>query len=101
MSSFDDSLTIPKVRSVDLSADSLTVSLSDGRELSVPLAWYPRLLNGTSAERANLEIVGQGEGLHWPELDEDISVEALIRGLSSQESPVSLDRWLKGRGHIA
>jgi Protein of unknown function (DUF2442) len=66
--------------SVCFSEDSLTVQLDDGRSLSVPLAWYPRLLDGTEAERENFELIGEGEGIHWPDLDEDISVEGLLAG---------------------
>ncbi|MEO1205895.1 MAG: DUF2442 domain-containing protein [Pseudomonadota bacterium] len=97
MSTLDDALVIPTVQSVGFTPDAIRVALNDGRELSVPLAWYPRLLNGTPRERENVEIIGQGEGLHWPDLDDDISVEALIRGLPSRESPASLERWLNGR----
>ena len=79
--------------SVVVSDDSLTVRLDDGRSLSVPLAWYPRLLHGTEAERKNYELIGDGEGIHWPELDEDISVEGLLAGRRSAESAASLAKW--------
>lgn len=83
--------------SVLFSEDSMTVSLDDGRALSVPLAWYPRLLQGTKQERENYELIGDGEGIHWPVLDEDISVEGLLAGKRSAESDASLERWLKKR----
>ena len=83
--------------SVGFSDDSLIVHLDDGRVLSVPLAWYPRLLNGTKQEREKLELIGHGEGIHWPDLDEDISVEGLIAGRRSAESDASLSRWLENR----
>jgi hypothetical protein len=83
--------------SVCFSADSLTVRLDDGRSLSVPLAWYPRLLHGTQAERENYELIGEGEGIHWPELDEDISVEGLLAGRQSAESAASLAKWRQRR----
>jgi hypothetical protein len=83
--------------SVHFSEDSLTVRLDDGRTLSVPLAWYPRLLGGTEAERGNYELIGDGEGIHWPELDEDISVEGLLAGRRSAESASSLAKWLEKR----
>ena len=83
--------------SVCFSEDSLTVRLDDGRTLSVPLAWYPRLLNGTKAERDNCELIGDGEGIHWPELDEDISVEGLLAGRRSAESAASLAKWMQKR----
>ena len=78
--------------------DALVVDLDDGRTLSVPLAWYPRLLHGTPAERGHWRLVGRGEGLHWPDLDEDVSVEGLLAGRPSGESQRSLQRWLEGRG---
>ena len=79
--------------------DALVVDLDDGRTLSVPLAWYPRLLHGTSTERAEWRLIGRGDGLHWPALDEDISVAALLTGWPSAESPRSLEQWLAGRAH--
>ena len=83
--------------SVHFSEDSLTVQLDDGRTLSVPLTWYPRLLDGTVAERETYELIGDGEGIHWPALDEDISVEGLLAGRRSGESQQSLKRWFEGR----
>jgi Protein of unknown function (DUF2442) len=83
--------------SVQFSDDSMTVSLDDGRSISVPLAWYPRLLHGSAKERMHFELIGDGEGIHWPALDEDISVEGLIAGKRSAESDASLARWLDKR----
>jgi len=83
---------------VAVSEDALTVDLDDGRTLSVPLAWYPRLLHGTPAERDRWRLIGRGEGIHWPELDDDISVEGLLAGRPSGESQRSFARWLAGRG---
>jgi len=83
--------------SVRFADDAFIVSLDDGRVLSVPLAWYPRLLHGTQAEREKSELIGDGEGIHWPDLDEDISVEGLLAGRRSAESDASLSRWLQGR----
>lgn len=77
--------------------DTLTIELTDGRSVSVPLAWFPRLAHGTHAERARWEVIGDGEGIHWPDLDEDISVEGLLLGLPSAESQSSLQRWLSSR----
>ncbi|MBI1723558.1 MAG: DUF2442 domain-containing protein [Gemmatimonadetes bacterium] len=77
--------------------DTLVVDLVDGRTLSVPLAWYPRLAHATVAERAEWRLIGRGEGIHWPKLDEDISVEGLLAGRHSGESQASLQRWLQGR----
>jgi hypothetical protein len=77
--------------------DVLGVALDDGRIIAVPLAWFPRLLNGTEEERSRARLIGQGEGLHWPDLDEDVSVEALLAGRPSAESATSLKRWLASR----
>ena len=67
--------------------DNLFVDLADGRRLLVPLAWFPRLMKATPSERANWEILGDGQGLRWPDVDEDISVEGLLRGRSASGSP--------------
>ena len=83
--------------SVSFAEDSFTVRLNDGRSLSVPLTWFPRLLDGTVAERENCELIGDGEGIHWPELDEDISVEGLLAGRRSAESATSLAAWRQKR----
>jgi hypothetical protein len=83
--------------SVQFTDDSMIVRLDDGRSLSVPLAWYPRLLHGTKSERENLLLIGDGEGIHWPDLDEDISVEGLLAGKRSAESDSSLSHWLAKR----
>jgi hypothetical protein len=69
----------------------------DGRTVTVPLSWYPRLAHGTSAERGKWRLTGQGYGIHWPDLDEDIAVEDLLNGRPSAESQSSLQRWLKTR----
>jgi hypothetical protein len=70
-----------RVRDVRIDADTLTVALMDGRAISVPLAWFPRLLDATPAQRANWQPAGAGYGIHWPDLDEDLSTEALLRGV--------------------
>jgi Protein of unknown function (DUF2442) len=69
-----------RVADVSFSEDSLCVSLRDGRKISVPLAWYPRLLRATSEQRNNWKIAGGGYGIHWPVIDEDLSTEGLLRG---------------------
>jgi hypothetical protein len=84
-------------QNVRVTDDSLIVDLSDGRTLSVPLAWFPRLLHGTSEERNHWRLIGDGEGIHWPDLDEDISVENLILGKPSGESQKSFKKWLETR----
>ena len=68
------------VRDVHFSDDTLSVDLADGRTITVPLVWYPRLLQATPAQRVNWEIVGAGYGIHWPDVDEDLSTEGLLRG---------------------
>jgi len=84
-------------QAVSVTEDSIVVDLSDGRTLTVPLAWYPRLLHGTPEERSNWRLIGRGDGIHWPELDEDISVRGLLAGNRSGESQQSLARWLESR----
>ena len=88
---------VATVQHVIVTEDSLTVDLVDGRSISVPLAWYPRLLHGRPKERNNWLLIGQGEGIHWPDLDEDISAENILFGLPSGESQRSLVRWLQVR----
>jgi hypothetical protein len=83
--------------SVSFTEDSPTVQLDDGRSPSVPLTWYPRLLDATEAERGDYELIGEGEGIHWPELDEDISVEGLLAGRRSAEWAASLAKWTETR----
>jgi hypothetical protein len=71
---------VPRATSIECTDDELIVALSDGRTLSVPLAWFPRLLSATKAERADWRLIGSGEGIHWETLDEDLSVRGLLRG---------------------
>jgi hypothetical protein len=85
------------VQDVVVTDDSLMVNLVDGRTVSVPLAWYPRLLHGQPEERNNWRLIGQGEGIHWPDLDEDISANNILFGQPSSESQRSLSRWLQTR----
>jgi hypothetical protein len=86
-----------RARQVRVDDEHLTVDLVDGRTLSVPLAWFPRLLHGSPTERSNWRLIGQGHGIHWPQLDEDISVENLLTGRASGESQRSFKRWLEKR----
>jgi hypothetical protein len=92
-----DRSAAPLAVSVTCTADALTVVLADGRTLSVPLSWYPRLLHGRPRERGNWELIGEGDGIHWPDLDEDVSVEGLLAGRRSGETKRSLERWLARR----
>jgi hypothetical protein len=82
---------------VIITDDEIIFELTDGRTISIPLVWYPRLYHGTVEERNNWRFIGDGEGVHWPDLDEDISVEHLIFGVPSGESQRSLQKWLKER----
>ena len=91
----------PTVISVAVTDEAVQFELSDGRAVSAPLAWYPRLAHGTPAERAHWRLVGRGAGVHWPDLDEDISVEGVLAGRPSGESQASLKRWLESRGAAA
>jgi len=97
MAPLANEIEVPAAVDVAVSDDALRVELADGRTVSVPLAWFPRLLHGTSAERADWRLIGCGQGIHWAALDEDISVEGLLAGRPSQESQQSLGRWLEKR----
>jgi hypothetical protein len=88
-------------KQVRVTARALIVDLQDGRTLSVPIQWYPRLAHGSPSERREWELIGPGLGIHWPALDEDISVEGLLHGLPSGESEESLRRWLNSRSQPA
>lgn len=83
---------------VKVTADILLVELADGRTITAPLAWFPRLLHSTVKERNHWRFIGHGEGIHWPDLDEDISIEGLVLGKPSGESQSSFARWLEKRG---
>ena len=87
----------PAALNVVVSDDTLMVELKDGRTVSVPVSWYPRLENATAAERKSWELIGSGTGIHWDSIDEDVSVEALLAGKPSNESQASLKRWLANR----
>ena len=101
MSTLAIEIETPLAVDVHVKADRLIVELDDGRILSVPLAWFPRILHATPAERDSWRLIGNGEGIHWPGPDEDISVSGLLSGNKADESPQSFDRWLterSGRG---
>lgn len=83
---------------VRVTAETLFVELFDGRTITVPLAWFPRLQHGTAEERNHWRFIGRGEGIHWPDLDEDISVEGLVLGKPSGESKPSFSHWLEKCG---
>ena len=90
-------INIPEAILISITDDSLFVDLSDGRTISVPLEWYPRLLHATPAERNQWRLIGKGHGIHWEKIDEDISIEGLMAGRPSGESRSSLQKWLKQR----
>ena len=91
-------VSVPEAMTVAVTDDTLTAELSDGRTVSVPLAWYPRLVHATPHERAKWEMIGRGQGVHWPDLDEDISIESLLAGRKSGESHRSFQQWLDAKG---
>ncbi len=90
-------IEVPIAENVMITEDTLSVDLSDGRTISVPLAWYPRLIYASQSEQNNWRLIGKGYGIHWEDLDEDISVEGLLAGRSSSESQTSLKKWLASR----
>lgn len=90
-------IEIPYALDVYTSEEALTVDLSDGRTISVPLGWYPRLEYADPEERANWRLIGKGRGIHWTDIDEDVSVEDLLSGKPSGESQESFKKWLQNR----
>ena len=90
-------ISVPTAEGVTVTEDTLSVDLSDGRTIAVPLAWFPRLLRATPKERIKWRLIGRGHGIHWEELDEDISVEGLLAGKPSGESQTSFKKWLERR----
>jgi hypothetical protein len=90
-------MEIPLARDVTVTKDTLRVDLSDGRTISAPLAWFPRLMHASPTERSNWRLIGKGDGIHWQDLDEDISVEGLLAGKPSAESQASFAKWLGTR----
>jgi len=97
MSTSATEIRVPFAQAVTVTDDTLSVELTDGRTISVPLDWYPRLVHATRAERGKWRLIGRGRGIHWDDLDEDISVEGLLAGRPSGESRTSLATWLQGR----
>lgn len=90
-------IVVPDVETVTVTEDTLSVNLSDGRTIAVPLAWFPRLVHATQKERNNWRLIGRGQGIRWEDIDEDISVEGLLAGRPSGESQASFKKWLKRR----
>ena len=94
-------ITVSPAINVSVTDELLTVELADGRKISVPTAWYPRLAHGTPAERRKWIISYSGEGLHWEALDEDISIQGLIAGRPSNENPKMIEKWIEKRKSTA
>ena len=90
-------IEIPLAVDVHVTEDTLSVELSDGRTISVPLGWFPRLEEATEQEKQNWRLIGKGHGIHWEDIDEDISVEGLVAGKPSFESQSSFKKWLQTR----
>jgi hypothetical protein len=90
-------IEFPRAENVKVTNDSLIVDLSDGRTISVPVEWFPRLLNATPEEQSNWRLIGRGHGIHWEDIDEDISVEGLLAGRPSGESQRSFKKWIDQR----
>ena len=93
-------IRIPEALNVSLTDDTLSVDLSDGRSISVPIAWFPRLLHASEQERKNWRLIGKGQGIHWEDIDEDISIEGLLAGRPSGESQQSFQKWLAKRSNM-
>ena len=88
---------MPTIENVQVTRNTVRAELSDGRTILVPIAWFPRLAHGTLKERSNWRLIGKGFGIHWEELDEDISVENLLLGKASGESQSSFKKWMESR----
>ena len=94
-------IELPTALDISVTRDTLTVELSDGRTISVPLEWFPRLVYATIEERNNWRLIGKGQGIHWEDIDEDISIEGLLSGRPSGESQESFKKWLgKRQSHL-
>ncbi|PJA30055.1 MAG: DUF2442 domain-containing protein [candidate division Zixibacteria bacterium CG_4_9_14_3_um_filter_46_8] len=87
----------PRAEAATVTEDTLSIDLSDGRTISVPLEWFPRLVHASPDERNNWRLIGKGHGVHWEDVDEDISVEGLLAGKPSGESQASFKKWLSQR----
>ena len=97
MNTLTSELRETTAENVSVTKDTLKIELADGRIVEAPLAWYPRLVHATPKERSHCRLIGRGEGIHWPDLDEDISIENVLRGHPSGESQRSFKKWLAAR----
>jgi hypothetical protein len=93
--------SVPSAVGARILNEAVVVELRDGRTVTAPLTWYPRLLHGSPRERRNWRLIGGGVGIHWPDLDEDVSVESILAGRPSAESQASLKKWLANRKALA
>jgi Protein of unknown function (DUF2442) len=97
MSTSPTEAPVARAEEVRITRDALVIDLADGRTIKAPLVWYPRLQRATPDERGNWRLIGAGVGIHWPDLDEDISIEGLLAGHASGESQESFKKWLDSR----
>jgi hypothetical protein len=97
MSSLTNEILHAQAVKASLNTEEIAVDLVDGRTIIAPLGWFPRLVHATPKERNNWRLIGKGSGIHWPDLDEDISISNLLLGQRSGESQRSLQKWLAGR----
>ena len=101
MSISEVKIELPTALDISVTRDTLTVELSDGRTISVPLEWFPRLVHATPEERNNWRLIGKGQGIHWEDIDEDINIEGLLAGKPSGESQECFKKWLgKRNSHL-
>ena|SRR5438067_9613774 len=97
MTTLEADLAKAKAENVEVTEETLVADLTDGRTIVVPIVWFPRLSHSSVEERRDFRLTGNGEGIHWPRLDEDISIRSLLAGRRSDESPESLQAWLSKR----
>ena len=90
-------VNVPDAMTIQVTDDALIAELSDGRTISVPLCWYPRLVHATLEERDNWELIGTGEGVHWPDLDEDLSIEGILGRQEVRRKPTLLQAVLEAK----
>jgi hypothetical protein len=97
MSSSPTEVRDARAQAIEVREDTIAVDLVDGRTMTVPIVWYPRLWYGTKEERNHFEILDEGRYIHWPDLDEDLSIDGMVAGRRSGGNPASLKKWLAAR----